>query len=226
MKKQKKMKNIFADKATLVLRKMIHAPDKKWVLRDFVGSHGVSLGMAQEVLEVMARRGYVERIKKGPESYTILTNRDRLIEDWLKKYEFELNEIETYYSPEKDILKKIKINLEENKFALALHAGANLITNFVRTDHIYFYLNTQAWDKDILEIRQRLGLKELVRGGNIHIISPYYKNRGFFNIQIIKGYRVVSSLQLYLDLYHFQPRGREHAEYLKESLENKGISLD
>ena len=226
MKKQKKMKNIFADKATLVLRKMIHAPDKKWVLRDFVGSYGVSLGMAQEVLEVMERRGYVERIKKGPESYTILTNRDRLIEDWLKKYEFELNEIETYYSPEKNILKKIKINLEENKFALALHTGSNLITNFVRTNDIYFYLNTQAWDKDILEIRQSLGLKELVRGGNIHIISPHYKNSVFFNTQIIKGYRVVSSLQLYLDLYHFQPRGREHAEYLKESLENKGISLD
>lgn len=226
MKKQKKMKNIFADKATLVLRKMIHDTEKKWVVRDFVGSHGVSLGMAQEVLEVMARRGYVERIKKGPKSYTILTNRDRLIEDWLKKYEFELNEIETYYSPEKNILKKIKIDLEEDKFALALHSGANLITNFVRTDHLYFYLNTRAWDKDILEIRQRLGLKELVRGGNIHIISPYYKNSVFFNIQKMKGYRVVSNLQLYLDLYHFQPRGRGHAEYLKKTLENKGISID
>lgn len=226
MKKQKKMKNIFADKATLVLRKMINVPDKKWVVRDFVGSNGVSLGMAQEVLEVMAKKGYVERIKKGPESYTILTNRNRLIEDWLKKYEFELNEIETYYSPEKDILKKIKIDLVENKFALALHTGANLITNFVRTDHIYFYLNTPSWDEDILEIRQRLGLKELVKGGNIHIVNPYYKNSVFFNIQKMKGYRVVSNLQLYLDLYHFQPRGREHAEYLKETLENKGILLD
>lgn len=226
MKKQKKMKNIFADKATLVLRKMIRDPDKKWVVRDFVGPHSVSLGMAQQVLEVMARRGYVERIKKGPESYTILTNRKRLIEDWLKKYQFELNEISTYYSPEKDILKKIGVDLEEDKYALALHTGANLITNFVRTDHIYFYLNTQTWDKDILEIRQRLELKELVKGGNIHMINPYYKNSVFFNIQKIKRYRVVSNLQLYLDLYNFQPRGREHAEYLKETLEDKGLPLD
>ena len=226
MKKQKKMKNIFADKATVVLRRMIRDPDKKWVVRDFVEHQGVSLGMAQGVLEVMARRGYVERIKKGPESYTILTNQERLIEDWLKRYQFELNETDTYYSPEKDILKKIKVNIKENKYALALHTGTNLITNFVRTDHVYFYLNTKTWDKDILEIKQRLELKELIKGGNIHIISPYYKNSVFFNIQKIKGYRVVSNLQLYLDLYHFQPRGKEHAEYLKETLKNKGIPLD
>lgn len=226
MKKQRKMKNVFADKASLILRKMILDPDKKWVVRDFVGPQGVSLGMAQEVLEVMAWKGYVERIKKGPESYTILTNQERLIEDWLRQYHFELNEIDTYYNPEKDIIKRIKTNLNENKYALTLHTGANLITNFVRTNHIYFYLNTQVWHEDILEIRQRLELKELVKGGNVHVIRPYYKNSVFFNTQKTKKYRVVSNLQLYLDLYHFQPRGREHAEYLKKSLKEKGIHLD
>jgi hypothetical protein len=220
------MKNIFADKASLILRKMIHNPDKKWVIRDFVGPQSVSLGMAQEVLEVMAWKGYIERIKRAPESYTILKNQERLIEDWLMRYKFELNEIDTYYSPEKDILKKVKANLDEEKYALALHTGANLITNFVRTNHVYFYLNTQAWHKDILEIRKRLELKELVKGGNIHIIHHCYKNSIFFNTQKIKKYRVVSNLQLYLDLHHFQPRGREHAEYFKKSLKEKGIHLD
>lgn len=225
MTKQKKMVNIFSDKATLVLRKMIRDPEKKWVVRDFVGSDGVSLGMAQEVLEAMARHGYIERVKKGPGSFSILTNRARLIEDWLKKYQFELNEIDTYYSPEKNILKRIKANLKEDQYALSLHTGANLITDFVRTDHIYVYLITKTWDKDILKIRQKLELKELVRGGNIHFVSPYYKKSQFSHLQRIKGYRVVSNLQLYLDLYHFQPRGQTHAEHLKQILKNKGLSL-
>jgi predicted NodU family carbamoyl transferase len=43
--------------------------------------------------------------------------------------------------------------------------------------------------------------------------------------QTIKGYKVVSNLQLYLDLYNFKPRGREHAEYLKKAFEEKGKSL-
>ena len=73
--------------------------------------------------------------------------------------------------------------------------------------------------------RLQLDLKELVRGGNVHFIRPRYKESVFFNARIIKGYRVVAPLQLFLDLYHFQPRGREHADYLKNQLEDKGKDL-
>ncbi len=179
---------------------MIQEPERKWVVRDFTGPEGVSLGMSQEVLKAIEEKGYVERVKKGPSSYTILTNKDKLISDWLKEYIFDLNIIDTYYTPDKDILEKIKRVLKEDKYALTLHTGANLITSFVRTEEIFIYMNLQDWEKDILDIRQKLELKELVRGGNIHLIFPFYKNSIFFNTQKIKGYTVVSNFQLYLDL--------------------------
>ncbi|MEW6455447.1 MAG: type IV toxin-antitoxin system AbiEi family antitoxin [Acidobacteriota bacterium] len=226
MERNQKMKNIFGDKATLIARKMLKDPKREWVVRDFTGSEGVSLGMAQAILEAMAKKGYVERVKKGPESYTLLTNKDMLIADWLKDYQFDLNTIDSYYSPDKDILKKIKNLLKEGQYALTLHTGANLITSFVKTEEIFIYLKLANWDKDILALRQKLELKELVRGGNIHVIQPYYKTSVFFNRQKIKGFIVVSNLQLYLDLYNFQPRGREHAEYLKKLLEEKGKHFD
>ena len=226
MRKNYIMKNIFADKASLVLRKILQNPEKRWVVRDFTGSGGVSLGMSQEVLKAMAIKGYVERVKKGPDSYTVLTNKDKLISDWLKEYHFNLNTIDTYYSADKNILKKFKRVLKEDQYALTLHTGANLITSFVRTEEIFIYMNLKDWEKDILDIRQRLELKELIRGGNIHLIRPFYKNSVFFNTQKIKEYSVVSNLQLYLDLYNFQPRGREHAEYLKNLLEEKVKHLE
>ena len=226
MRKNYRMKNIFADKASLVLRKMLHNPERRWVVRDFTGPRGVSLGMSQEVLEAMVKKGYVERIKKGRDSYTILTNKDQLISDWLKEYHFNLNTIDTYYSSDKNILKKFKRVLKEDQYAFTLHTGANLITSFVRTEEIFIYMNLKNWEKDILDIRQELDLKELVRGGNIHLIHPFYKNSVFFNTQKIKGYTVVSNLQLYLDLYNFQPRGREQVEYLKNLLEEKGRNLE
>lgn len=226
MRRHSKMKNIFSDKATLVVRKMLKDLEREWVVRDFTGSGGVSLGMAQSVLETMAKKGYVERVKKGPDSYTILTNRDMLIADWLKEYQFELNTVESYYSPDKKILNKIKDFLREKQYALTLHTGANLITSFVRTEEIFVYLKLADWDKEILDLRQKLDLKELVSGGNFHIIRPHYKTSIFLNRQKIKGFAVVSNLQLYLDLYNFQPRGREHAEYLKKLLEEKGRRLD
>ena len=151
--------------------------------------------------------------------------RDDLINDWVAEYRFELNEFDTYYSPDKNILSKLKNYLKDKQYALTLHSGANLTTSFVVTDHVYVYVRPENWGKDILELRQQLDLKELVRGGNVHFIWPYYKNSVFYGTRTIKGYTVVSDLQLYIDLYNFKPRGREHAEYLKKALEEKGKNL-
>lgn len=225
MNKVANEKNVFADKATYILRKILSHPERKWVTRDFTGNEGVSLGMAQGVLETMSGKGYIERVKRGPDSYAILTNRDDLISDWVAEYRFEFNEFETYYSPDKNILPKLKNYLKDKQYALTLHSGANLITSFVVTDQIYVYVRPENREKDILELRQQLDLKELVRGGNVHLIQPYYKNSVFYGARTIKGYTVVSDLQLYIDLYNFKPRGREQAEYLKKVLEEKGKSL-
>lgn len=225
MNKPAKGKNIFADKATLILRKMLCASEKKWVTRDFTGDNGVSLGMAQGTLETMAQKGYIERVKRGPDSSALLTNKDELLNDWVTKYRFDLNEVYTYYSPDKNILAKLKDYLADKQYALTLHSGANLITSFVVTDQVHLYFKPGNWEKEVLNLRQQLDLKELVRGGNIHIMRPVYKNSVFYGIRTIKGHKVVSGLQLYLDLFSFKPRGREHAEYLKKYLEEKGKSL-
>ena len=225
MNKPKNGKNIFADKATFILRKMLSNPGKKCVIRDFTGENGVSLGMAQGVLEAMTKKGYIERVKRGPGSFALLTNTRELVEDWITAYHFELNDIHTYYSPDKNILPKLKDYLKDKQYAFTLHSGANLITSFVVTDQVYVYFSPRSWKKELLDLRQQLDLKELVRGGNIHIIRPFYKNSVFYNTQTIKGYRFVSNLQLYLDLYNFKPRGKEHAEYLKDRLKEKGKDL-
>lgn len=225
MNKPTNGKNIFADKATFILRKMLSDPGKKWVTRDFMGDDGVSLGMAQGVLETMTNKGYIERVKRGPGSYALLTNKDGLIHDWITEYRFDLNEVDTYYSSDKNILSKLKDYLKDKQYALTLHSGANLITSFVITDQAHLYFSPENWKKDILELRQQLNLKELVRGGNIHIIRPVYKKSVFYETRTIKGHKVVSGLQLYLDLYNFKPRGREHAEYLKKILQEKGKNL-
>ena len=225
MNKPKNGKNIFADKATFILRKMLSNPGKKWVTRDFTGENGVSLGTAQGVLETMSKKGYIERAKRGPDSFALLTNARELIEGWVKAYYFELNDIHTYYSPDKNIILKLKDYLKDKQYSLTLHSGANLMTSYVVTDNIYVYFSPANWKKELLDLRQQLDLKELVRGGNIHIIRPFYKTSVYYNTQTIKGYKVVSNLQLYLDLYQFKPRGREHAEYLENQLNEKGKNL-
>ena len=221
----RKTRNIFADKASFILRKMLSDPGQKWVTRDFVGNEGVSVGMAQGILEAMAKAGYIERTKRGPDSFSVLTNKEKLFEDWCEAYGFDQNAVETYYSSDKGILAKLRNNLNDKDYAFTLHAGANFMTSFVITDQVHFYLRTKRWDKDILELREKLDLKELVRGGNIHIVRPYYEKSVFLNSRRIKGCKVVSNLQLCLDLQGYQPRGQEQADQLRKVLAEKGKSF-
>ena len=218
-------RNIFADKASLVLRGMLREPGRRWVVRDFVGTDGVSLGLAQAVLEAVEAMGYAERNKKGAASFTLLTNPDLLIAEWAKAYSFSRNKIRTFYFPFPDVIKRIKTALAGLPYAFTLHGGANFLTSWVKTEHIHLYLDDTAEPDLLLSVGQRLGLKELVNGGNVHIIRPYYVHSVFFNGQKINGYPIVSRLQLYLDLYNYQPRGREHAERLKDIAAERGELL-
>ncbi|MBI4430959.1 MAG: hypothetical protein HY587_04530 [Candidatus Omnitrophica bacterium] len=223
------MKSIFSDKASLVLREMLRCPDREWVVRDFEKELGVGRGWAAKVLALLREKGYLKGEARGRTASAILRNREELIQEWVHDYDFALNKTHIYYTSDAGLLSKIKnfFNSQdkEKAYALTLHTGANRITNFVRTSNIYLYLNPEDFKRVSLDLRQAFDLKELKKGGNVCLIEPYYKKSVFFGSQKIKGYPVVSNLQLYLDLYHFQERGREHAEYLERILKEKGDHL-
>ena len=126
----------------------------------------------------------------------------------------------------KPIISFFKENDLRDSYAATLHTGANLITSRVLTENIYLYLQHPDFDEIILRMADRLGWKKLARGGNISVSYPYYKNSVFHGRRTIKGVKAVSNLQLFLDLYNFHPRGREHALKLKEIAEREDGFFD
>lgn len=223
------MNPVFNDKASLVLRKMLGNPSKPWVAKDFMEDANIGYAWAARVLSQLRNKGYLKGIARGRNASSTLRNTEDLIQEWTQYYTFEQNRSFVYYSPDGNILPRIKRFFNETKYkedyALTLHSGANLITNHVRQENIYFYLDPTHFEEISLELRKKLDLKELKKGGNIYFINPYYKNSVFFGVQRIGGYRIVSNLQLYLDLYHFPQRGREHAAYLLRTLKEEGKNL-
>ncbi|HBW22061.1 MAG: hypothetical protein A2X28_09575 [Elusimicrobia bacterium GWA2_56_46] len=216
------MKSAFSDKASIIARQMLANPGRKWVLRDFVGNTGLSLGMAQGVFAALQDMGCLERVKKGPYSYARLADASLLVSEWVKAYKFSMNTVYTCYTPHRDFLKRFKAEVTADKYALTLHSGANLKTGFVKTEDSYIYLRLDNWAQELPRLREKLELKKLAQGGNVHLVRPFYRTAIFSDRREVKGFSVVSDLQLYLDLYNFQPRGREHAQYLKETLLRKG----
>ncbi len=217
------MGKLFSDKASVILRNMLANTDKNWVARDFE----ISKTRSAEVLAILRKHGFISGISRGRTACSNLINREALLEEWTKWYNFERNKYFYYYSPDKKVLEKLKKYFNEkklfNKYGLTLHTGANLITNYVSSDIIYLYLDAEIFEELSLDIRQTLDFKKLGTGGNICFIKSFYKKSVFINKQIIKGFSVVSNLQLYLDLYGYpQQRGREHAKYLFNILKEKG----
>lgn len=222
-------RSLFKDKSTLVLREMLRDPDREWKVRDFTRNCKISVGLASRTLSFLDKLGFVERVKQGRKGYTLLVKKRELLGLWVKNYDFSLNKIYSFYSLDEKILEKIRNFLRQKgldkSYALTLHAGANLITSYMVTEDIHIYLNHPNFYGIIAEMQDRILLKQLVKGGNIHFVYPYYKNSVFYHVRKIAGYKVVSNLQLYLDLYNFVPRGREHADYFKSMLERKGESI-
>ncbi len=223
------MRILFSDKAAIIIKAMLSQPEKKWVARDFEKEFNVGRARAAAILSILRKKGFVGGIRSGRLAHSVLQNKKDLLNEWLKFYSFELNKAHLYYSPHGDVLPRLKNFFEAKKlpngYALTLHTGANLITNYVNTPAVYCYLRSERFNEVSLDLRQTLDLKELRKGGNFYLIRPYYKNGVFLNNQIIKGYNVVSYLQLYLDLYNFPQRGKDHAQYLLKTLKEEGKSF-
>lgn len=220
---------IFSDKSSIILRVMLSQPQRKWVARDFEKEFRVGKSRAASVLSILRKNGFVGGKASGRTAHNILLNPKELLDEWTKFYSFDSNKTYLYYSSIKNVLPKLKTYFHNNSladnYALTLHTGANLLTRYVNTDNTYCYLNCAKFDEVLLDLRQSLNFKELKKGGNVFIVKPHYKESIFVNKQQIKGFNVVSNLQLYLDLFSFPQRGREHAQYLLNVLEEKGVNF-
>ncbi len=223
-----RVQNIFSDRSSLVLRKILEEPEKKWTTLDFVPL-GVSTGLASEVLARAEALGYVERIRRGPESYSRLIRKDKLLKDWMNAYSFEKNLQSDYYYPKADFLKVCTRYLKEKKvsYALTLFSASRLIEIYVKDDRHFLYLDLERdrFLPFLKEMQLQTGLMKLVQGGNVCFAMPFYRSSVFRHSNKLKGYRVASDLQLYLDLMGFPPSGPEEADHLVPYFKKKGAFL-
>ncbi len=225
---QQLVQNIFSDRSSLVLRRLLEEPEEKWTTLDFV-SLGVSKGLASEVLARAEALGYVERVRKGPKSYSRLIRKEKLLKDWQTNYSFQKNLQTYYYYPNADFLKVVAQYLKGKKthYVLTLFSASRLIETYVKDTRQFLYLDLERAEffPFLKEMEMQIGLLKLVKGGNVCFAMPYYRSSVFRDSRKLKSYPAVSNLQLYLDLMGFPPSGPEEAENLLPYFKKKGISF-
>lgn len=213
-KERREARTLFSPKAARILRALLHEPNRRWTISELSKQAGVSLGQAYKVIKKLEVGLYASRDK----NYRVaLEKPGELLDAWARGYRaMDQNKRLAYYSFQQNasaLMKQISqvAKAEKLEYALALHAGASLVAPFTRFNETQFYVNeadVEAWVKG-------LDLRPAEAGGNVQLLIP--KDEGvLYGKQVIRGFFVVSNLQLYLDLVNHPARGKEQADVLRE----------
>ncbi|MFP4641902.1 MAG: type IV toxin-antitoxin system AbiEi family antitoxin [Dehalococcoidia bacterium] len=208
---KQRVRSIFSPKASRILRVMLNSPQRRaWGVWELAREANVSIGLASKVKQRLLDLEYISDGK-----YLTLTRPAELLEEWTKNYSFRKNKIYNYFTFHnvKDIEQKISLYCKQRQIpcALTLFSGAALVAPFSRYTRGFAYVG-----RNIAEVADKLGgLKEVSSGPNFTILEPYDEGV-FYGSNEINDTKVVSDIQLYLDLIGFKGRGEESAKFLLE----------
>ncbi|OGR88456.1 MAG: hypothetical protein A3A86_08365 [Elusimicrobia bacterium RIFCSPLOWO2_01_FULL_60_11] len=227
--------NLFSKASSIVLRAFFRDLDKPWSARELV-QEGVSLGQASITLQTLERMGYIQRDFKGRNSCSkippqkIEKFRSEILKKWTEFYQFSRNKRIFLHDPKRDFLARFKAFMKKAArpvpYALTAFTGAGLLRPYVLNQPASLFVGVAP--RGLLDfaqgIQDRLGILRLAEGGNICLAVPYYGETVFKDARTIKGFPVVSNLQLYLDLAG-HPSGKEQIDELEKHFKAKGESF-
>lgn len=207
------LKAPFAPRASRVVRTLLAEADRSWRLEELAQCAEVSLGHAHNVIKRLEELSWVERTQH---QRIHLAKPADLLEGWVDAYSYRVNPMAGYFSPER-VTRKLMGDLaraaqaDGRRHAFTLHSGAALVAPNVRFPAIHCYLEG---DPEVLAAS--LGLRPAEGEASVYLMTPY--DLGVFHAPIIKsGIPVVCLPQLYVDLYHYERRGREQANHLRRA---------
>jgi hypothetical protein len=212
------VKNIFDTKATRLIRCLLTNVGKKWTIRQLADEAKLSVGYSHAIITTLTDMKYVRR---SEENKLQLTDADLLLKRWAAFYQYSYaNTFLQYYTFEKTIdsyLKTFTEKLQNQKYALTSLSAAWLISPYVRPVDIHLYVPTKQ-DAEI--IAKAIDAKPTDGIGNVKIVLPY-DEQIFYGTREVEGIKVVSNVQLFVDLWNYTSRGEDAARRIYELLEKE-----
>lgn len=207
------VQNVFSPMASRIVRVLLVNPKHEWSILGLSKEAKTGYGHTFRVVKTLLRMGLCRQTETNR---VVVANPGELLTRWAGYYDFALlNKVDAYYSLEADLdsftRRLSAVHKPGLQYALTLQAGASLVMPYVRPVNIHLYVDSEklgSW-QELLDLQ----LTEL--GGNVFLVEPYDESV-FYKVQQVRGINVVSSIQLYIDLYNYPARGREAAEHLRK----------
>lgn len=203
-------KTLFAPKAERLLRVLLRAPGRHWQVQELAKEAGVSLGTTSDVKKLLKERDWIRAHEGG----FLLTQPEKLLTEWKQRYDFHRSKAREFYSlaviPETEAALAAACKSAGVRWAFTGFSGAARYAPFVRYNRATAYV-----EGDMTAIAHEAKLKEVTSGANVTLLAPY-DGGAFIDEKELEGDRIVSPLQVYLDLQQSRSRGEEAAQYLYE----------
>lgn len=203
-------RSLFAPRSTRVLRILLADPKRQWYVRDLAAEAGISRAQTSKVKRLLCDQDLLAEERRA----FWLEKPEELLRDWTQVYTYEANDVGYFYSmlrtPEAEERLAAECECRGIRYGLALFSGANRVAPFTRYNRAFAFV-----EEKVEEIVESLRLKPVPSGANVALLRPY--DEGVFDgLQEVEGAKVVSDVQLYLDLKSYKGRGEEAADFLYE----------
>lgn len=208
--------NLFGGRAVAILRVLLVNYPKTWALRALAKEAGVSLGLASKVSRALIREKIA--IRDSERAELKLMNQRLLLWRWAMYNNFSANtQFIEYYSREEDVSKFFEKFKNKNgpEYAFTALAGALLVAPFVRPTNVHIYVNSA---EDAEKWAKLLDLMPVEGNGNVKFAIAESKGI-LYGSKEVNGIRVVSDIQLYVDLLNYPARGAEAAGEIMKAIE-------
>ena len=205
-----RLKSLFAIKSSRVVRLLLENPERVWRVQEIAEDAYVSIGLAYKVKERLLDMEMVIQDQNG----VMLKDPESLLREWTTKYSYRKSRSLPFYAD--GSVSELEAELGRYcirntiDYAFTLFSGAERVAPFSRYVRGFAYVKL-----DPVAVAEGLGWKPVDSGANFTLLAPFDESL-MWNTQLVDGDRVVSDLQLYLDLASYKGRGEEAASFLFE----------
>lgn len=202
----------FSDKASLILRALVEDGERLWGIRELAQQIGLDPGYVSRMAKEIESRGYAARIN----AKLRLRSMEGILDDWISSYSLKKNRMFGYFCMAEsmdEILDRFRsLEIPDSiQYALSVQAGASLVAPYSSFKEVHVYVSSE---KDSAFFEKQLALRPAEKGVNLILMRPFYRNSVYFGNRMVGGLRVVSDIQLYLDLHGYPIRGAEQADHI------------
>jgi hypothetical protein len=206
------LRSLYSPRSSRILRVLLCNPNRTWRMQTLADEAQVSVGLVSKVKRLLRDREWVREESQG----LVLTEPEALLAEWSENYSYRKNQVNEFYSkrsiPEIESSISTVLDYAGINYALTGFSGAERLAPFVRYQRVMAYV--ERVDERLLSM---LDVKAVDSGANLWMLIPY-DNGVFFGSNEIRGNRVASPIQVYLDLLRYPGRGKEAATELFEQV--------